>query len=384
MQKTLLIDANTLSTRLKGCGRYTLHVLKYLSEHLGEDWRIVVIVFDVPLPSEVDLLKVEWIRIPRCRESVLGLWVLPRVIRQVQPDIFLRTADMVGHRYKVPTITVCHDIDRFILEAGNPIPFSKRWIHILRNWGKRLGIRHSDRLLCVSNYICDHLPSEFGVDPYICRTNYLGLDFSQIPSPRDSIVQSVQERFGTNGFVFTIATGDPRENSMCLPSLFKAARDAGYMGCLVIGGLTEGSVFAYQLKKALEDKGLSAGHDFHCLPFFPSDRYTELLAHYAAADFYLETSLHEAFPTQVMEAMATGTCSLTSGRGGLGEVGVDHSIRFDPGDMKSAGELLAKAWLEGRHLKGVEARINFCRGFTWERCGEEVKQAILAVSENDA
>ena len=378
----LLIDATCLGKRLKGVGRYSNEVLRRLPSYLPEGWRVTVLVFDRELPAGLEGVgPFNWVRVSQCGESWFGLIVLKRLIRDLQADALLRLADSSGHRYAVPTVSVCHDIDQLIFQAAklrlNPL---RRIVLMLRQWAKARGLRASTSVLCVSDFIRSRMFSGYGVELDRCVTHYLGLDVS-IGAAAASSVDAVA--YSDGGYLLAIATGDSREQACMLPELFQAIRSHGYQGALVIAGLDLNASYALNLTDSLVSRGFQQGVDFYRLGFFDASRYDELLQHFAQADAYLETSGHEGFGMQQLEALALGTLVASTGAGALREIGRDFPVYFDAEKLDDAGLRIASA-IRDRDPNRIAQQIEYARSFNWDQTAQAVARVLLDCEDHNS
>ncbi len=124
---------------------------------------------------------------------------------------------------------------------------------------------------------------------------------------------------------------------------------------------------------------LTAAHehqvDRHNLrPFvrvIPQADETTLRRAYRAADVLLFPSLYEGFGFPVLEAFASGVPVVTSGAGGLKEVGGDATVVVEARDAGTFVEaILALADDEDRREVLVERGRMRARGFSWQKTAE--------------
>jgi glycosyltransferase involved in cell wall biosynthesis len=96
---------------------------------------------------------------------------------------------------------------------------------------------------------------------------------------------------------------------------------------------------------------------------------------YRSADVLLFPSLYEGFGFPVLEAFASGLPVVTSGAGGLKEVGGDAAVVVegrDPGSYVAA--LLELDEHEGRREILVERGRARARAYTWQKTAEETAE----------
>ncbi len=103
-----------LADKLEGVGRYTHEILKHLvTQHPEHEFYFL---FDRPYHQQfVYAANVKPLVVyPPARHPVLYyLWLevmVPRVLRQLQPDVFLSLDNLTTLRTHVPRVTVLHDL----------------------------------------------------------------------------------------------------------------------------------------------------------------------------------------------------------------------------------------------------------------------------------
>lgn len=359
----VLVDATSLTPKMKGVGRYAWQLCFALDQHLPKDVRLVLVVFEGKLPAFPAGFRAEWIRIPYRSEAQLGLLEFPRLIRSTQADVFVRPADKIGWKFSIPTLTVCHDVNPLIWAVQPPVSWRRKMLNGV--WERLRGhaLRKSDLVLCNSKFIQSAAVGHFGLAQERTAVAYCGVD-RRIPElAADVDVSSLLRNLGVEQFVLAFATGDEREGFRILPQLWAAARKGGYPGMLVIAGVREAAAYARELDAAFCSASQKDG--FRFLPFLGPEQIGLLAGLYRAADFYLETSRHEGFGMQLVEAMACGTTCFSSGRGALAEVGGGFPLPLDIDDPEAAGLAVAGAWRDGLHQRDNREQTAHALAFDW-------------------
>jgi glycosyltransferase involved in cell wall biosynthesis len=369
---SVLVDATSLNRRVKGVGRYAWHLCEALSESLPQRVRLILVAFRVELPEFPAGFRGQWLTIPYHAEVRLGLWEFPRLIQSTGASVFIRPAEKIGRRYAVPTLTVCHDLNPMIWAAKPP---RTRYRRLLDGWWELMrgqGLRHSARVICNSEFVRTAAVRHFGLAREKTSLGYCGVDRRILELAASTDATAVRDKLGTAGFLLAFATGDEREGFRILPELWAAARQAGYRGKLVVAGVKQDEAYAIDLRHAFNRSG--EADSVVLLPFLGEDKLAELAGLYRAADFYLETSRHEGFGMQLVEAMACGTTCFSSGRGALDEIGGGFPLRLDIDSPTAAGAAVAAAARVGDHQRDNRDQVAHALTFDWkDTCGKVVE-----------
>jgi glycosyltransferase involved in cell wall biosynthesis len=371
----ILLDGTSLSMSMKGVGRYTWQIIEGLIRALPSDCEIHAVVFDGQIPLQSDKTRVRYHRIPYCSEFQVGTSVIPKLLRNLNPTCLIRPADKIGIKYNLPTLTVCHDINPMIWAQQPPRSFKRKVIDAAWEWLRGNALRASDLVVCNSNFIQQAAISHFGLKPEKTAIGYCGVD-ARIPQ-RSQAVDSVKcrKQYGPEGFLLTFATGDKREGFGILPPLFEQAIRNGYPGNLVVAGVKKDRAYSQQLTADFDRRGIA--NKVHILPFLGEPEFQTLVELYTVADFYLETSRHEGFGMQLVEAMSCGTTCFSSGRGALTEVAGGHALDLSIDNPQTCGDEIFAAWKNGLHLRDNQSQIHWACSFDWRQTTEVVNNFAL-------
>jgi glycosyltransferase involved in cell wall biosynthesis len=164
--------------------------------------------------------------------------------------------------------------------------------------------------------------------------------------------------------VFTILSGDPREDVDVALRVFRLARERlpfrGLRLC-VAGGL-----------RGPEEPGVE------WLGRVPDERLVEL---YQDATAYLETSRYEGFGFQALEALACGTPVVAMDVTSLPEVVDGGGLLCPLGDEACLAAELARLFEDSEHAGRLRARgLEHARTFRWEHVAETIAAAVDEVT----
>jgi glycosyltransferase involved in cell wall biosynthesis len=153
-------------------------------------------------------------------------------------------------------------------------------------------------------------------------------------------LRAVQERYGlTRGFVLAVGTLEPRKNLVALVDAWATLRARGCEGVLVLVGDRGWQTRALDERLARGDAAA-----VRRLGYVPDADLPALLT---LAGAFAYPSLGEGFGLPVIEALACGTPTVTSGLGATAEVAGDAALLVDPRDRGALADALEQALTPG-------------------------------------
>jgi glycosyltransferase involved in cell wall biosynthesis len=288
----------------------------------------------------------------------LALRVAPRLLHL--PDPPGTPLDM-----RQPRIVTCHDLIPLVLAKQYlaPVP-GARTLQWLRDYAR---YRTARRVIAISEATRRDLIEHVGVSPERIDVVHSGVDHQRFSA--DSLPGERAEvalRLGFDApFLLCLGASDARKN---LPLLVRAFGQSGVARELML--VFAGPISARQRARLLtaiqgsqlEGRVLILGYIDDAL----------LVALYRQCLAYVFPSSYEGFGLPILEAMACGAPTLTSGLSSLGEVAgeaaltlpsLDQDVLAD-GIRRIAEDTALRAALRVRGLSHVKT-------FTWARCAEQ-------------
>ena len=379
----LLIDATPVVAQAKGVGRYAYNLCLQLAVQLPEDWSLQVMAFSEGLAQFPPAFRGELVGVRKTSEIVAAWFELERYVKQVQPDILLKTQESAGHVAGLPTVTICHDIDPLIVAAqGQKRSWLRRSVDAWKYRLRRQALQRSDFVVCNSEFTRKGIQSLYRIPVEKTALAYCAVDPRFYGMSRAAAKQRTSQKYGIENYVLAFATGDSRENSKLLPWVAAKLAQMEVRTCLLVAGVRLEAPYAVELRRRCEEAGLTEGTHFKFEGFLGADRFDELAALYAGADFYLELSLHEGFGMQLAEAMACGTTCISSPNGALAEVGGQYAIFVDPARAEEVASAIQSAYAKNLHLRNNSAQVAYTRKFSWEETGRIVANILLQVGSH--
>lgn len=377
----LLIDATPVQADAKGVGRYAYNVCLQMAARIPQDWNMCVLVHNQArhlFPSD---FRGELVCVRQSSEIAHGVFALSSNVKKLGADILLKTFESVG-QVRIPTATICHDIDSLIVAAqGAHRSVFRRSIDAYKHSLRRSALKASKFVICNSEFTRAAVQDHYGILRTRTAVAYCAVDprFCEISRTVDK--DKLRQRYGVRNFVLTFATGDPRENFKLLPAIAQKLKGLGVQTCLLIAGIRKSLPYVVELRARFAELKLVEGEHFILETFLGADRFTDLVALYTAADFYLELSLHEGFGMQLAEAMACGTTCITSPNGALAEVSGGYGVFIDPTSSESIAATLKASYDAKLHLRDNHEQISYTRKFSWDAMGKVVAGALLKLAD---
>jgi glycosyltransferase involved in cell wall biosynthesis len=377
----LLIDGTPVVPNPKGVGRYAYNLCLQLSKRLPEDWSLQILVNRESVSVFREEQRAELIPVNQVSELARAFFVIPKEVSRLKSQVLLKTNDSAGHVRRIPTVTVCHDIDDFIIAAqGESRSLFRSALDTCKRYYRRQALQRSDFVVCNSEFTREAVRSQYGIQHPKTAVAYCAVDprFPKISSATDQA--AVRRRYSVPSYMLAFATGDPRENSRCYPALAARMVELGLNTCLLIAGIRHGAPYAKALRAEFMRLGLIEGRHFVFEEFLGEDRFRDLADLYTAADFYLELSLHEGFGMQLIEAMACGTTCISSPRGALAEIGNRFVFLVDPTNVDEIASTVKRAYEGKLHLRDNYEQVQYANTYSWERAGNTVAEVLLQVA----
>jgi glycosyltransferase involved in cell wall biosynthesis len=257
-------------------------------------------------------------------------FVIPRQARRDYLDVY-HAQFLIPPGLRCRTVTTIFDI------GFEHFPEFFPWYQ--RTWSKwliRASAQRADHIITSSEYSKQDLVTTYHIDPDRITVTPLAPRDSFYPRPKAEARQRIARQYGISSeFILYVGRLQGRKNLLRLVDAFAEARNAGVPHKLVLAGGAD-SLFepvmerlrSLRLTEQVLLPGYIAGED---LPWL-----------YSAADAFVYPSLYEGFGLPVLEAMACGLPVLTSTGSALQEVAAGAAVLFDPTDVRSMADALAR------------------------------------------
>ncbi len=248
-------------------------------------------------------------------------WTYPRRVRRLPADLVHvldhSYAHMLRAHHTTPSLVTVHDLVPVITVQRE----AHRWRERLRNKLLErvlLALRQARAWIVATNWLRAELAEWLGSDDQIHVIPYGVEDgfFSPALESRDA----ARRRWGIPDDAFVVlhvGSVGPRKNFQAVLATVDALRQENVDAWL----LQVGGALTVEHRTELEERALG-----HCAVCLGSSSEADLRIAYRSADVLLFPSHYEGFGLPVLEAMASELPVVTSGAGGLDEVGADAAV----------------------------------------------------------
>lgn len=277
-------------------------------------------------------------------------------------DHVLHTPNYVLIPFPGPAVTTIHDLSYLHYPQHHP---RERIAFMNRQMPRTLA--QATMIITDSEFVRRELIDLLGVAAHRVQAVPLGVDESFRPhSLEQSTPTLVRHGLANISYLLVVATLEPRKNLLSLleaysrlPTSLRQQHPLVIVGAR--GWLTE------ELERRLAP--LERGGQIKRLGYIPQE---DLPLIYTGAHAFAFPSLYEGFGLPVLEALASGTPTLTSNRSSLSEVAGDAALLVDPEDVDVLTAGLERLLTDAEwRTQAVERGLRQARQFSWERCVDE-------------
>lgn len=341
MTLRIAVDAGSLSEKTTGIARYTFETLSHMSR-LGHKWYLYS---HRPIPTDFQFGSNVCVRHLNFQTRGLGmLWaqtVLPYWALQNRTDLFWSPAHRIPQLlpHRIARVVTIHDL--VWKNAGLTMRPLNRWMDRCL---MPMAVRHSDRIISVSEHTAKDLEREFPYARNKIRIIKEGVTlFDEAPSSVDSLEWAARLN---RPYILFVGTLEPRKNLDRLIAAYaqlpNETRDIADL--VIVGGKGWGRVDPEDLSR---HHGVS--HRVKVLGYVTD---AQLFFLYRNALFLAMPSLYEGFGLPLLEAMSTGVPVLTSKTSSMPEVAGGAAILVDPENIESISIGLRKLLVD-KALRGL-------------------------------
>ena len=307
----------------------------------------------------------------RIRRILWDQFVLPIRLRMAKVDVFHAPAYVMPLLTRVPTVLTVYDIFAVryptLCRLSNVLHFQRML---------PLSVKRARRVIAPSEATKDHLVETLGTPPKKIRVIHPGIDPRFRPLGEEE-KQEVRQRYHLpERFLLYVGNLDPKKNIKQIIRAFFASRAAKrYPHKLLIVGQR-----SWQYKELLATaRELQINGEVHFPGYFPEE---DLPGLYNCADAFIFPSRIEGFGLPPLEAMACGTCVVTSRDPALMEATGDGALHVAASDLAGLRQAIERL-VSDRALRREqrEKGLNRARQLSWQSAAEQTVKVYEEVYE---
>lgn len=288
---------------------------------------------------------------------------LPALLQISPVDVFHGTNYCIPLWAPCPTVVTIHDLSLFThatTHESENVTRGKRRIPIMA--------RRASMIIAPSEWTRSEITAHLGIREDRVRVIHEAARESMIPVSRVE-AQPILDKHGIDGpYILYVGTIEPRKNLLTLVQAYdELLRTTRHRVKLVLcggRGWLDDQVFKMVAELGLNDMiGFTGYVDDGDLP-----------ALYSQAEIFVYPSLYEGFGLPPLEAMACGTCVVTSDTSSLPEVVGNAGLKVPARDWRTLAGTLTRLLDEpGERAHFEQAGIARAREFSWERAAHETQ-----------
>lgn len=310
---------------------------------------------------------------PPTRHPILQYWwfekQLPRVLKKIQPDLFISPDNYNSLALPYKNLVVIHDLN--FEHFPDFLPFRDRWY--FRHFVSRYAHK-ADKIVTVSKYSKQDLIDQYKIDEKRIDVVYNGAHELYQPVTAEQQESTRQNITGRHPYFVYVGAFNPRKNIARLLQAFDLYKDENTCATkLVLVGET-----MYRSKET--ERVLHTMRHRNDVIFTGRKEPEELKFIVGSALALTYIPLFEGFGIPVVEAFKAGTPVIASNTTSIPEVAADAAWLTDPSDVPAIAHAMKKITFDEdlRHSlinKGKE-RGNV---FSWDNAAKEFWQSIEKV-----
>ena len=358
----VVFDARSITDHYPGIGRYGSGLTHALARR--DDVHLTLLVDPRATNTFHSLPDVERVPVPHSPARFGQQWVVPRLLRRLQADVYHTPYYLMPYVLSCPTVVTFHDLIPLLVPGSSTVSF-----RLIYRWAHRFAAAASHRCIAVSQATAsDLIRIGLPADRITAIASGVGSEFH--PRAEEEIADLRCRYRLPENFALYVGTNKPHKN---LPRLIEAWASIKPPWTLVIAGREDP-----RYPRAVD---LAAGFGARVVAV-GGVAEVDLPILYSAASLFVFPSLHEGFGLPVLEAMACGTPVICSNTSSLPEVASDAAMLVDPLDVGALTKTVERVLGDGKLWTELKNKgLAHAATFSWERTARETKaiydQALL-------
>lgn len=370
---------NTTSVRLGGGITVIRNLLPALTA--VDEGRNEYVVFggkDVQPQLDVNVKRVRFVTSRLADRSVLkrlfGEQIeLPARSLLESVDVVLSPANIAVLACPRPQVLMFQNAAPFDQDVVERCPSARRWRFLLLRELGMISARLANRIVFISDFQRDLILPQLHVSPAKASRIYLGRDSRFHPGARDEFEKVATHLDIARPYLLSASQFYGYKNFVELVIGFaRACRALPSNVQLLIAGAEHEKDYANMVRRTISREGIAKR--VRLLGHVP---YVDLPALYAGAEMFLFPTTCESFPNILIEAMASGTPTISSNRASMRELAGDAAVYFDPFEPDDIASQIIRLWhnVAARHALGIQG-VASCQRYSWDQMARQLLDVL--------
>ncbi|MBU4257478.1 glycosyltransferase family 4 protein [Patescibacteria group bacterium] len=314
-----------------------------------------------------------------------------------RPDILFIPSHTLPRIHPKKSIITIHDIaferERLLYSNGYLGPesaFYRKIVNLLvklctfgkyrastldyHSWAARFALKHAKKIITVSNFSKKEIEEVYNVKEKKIKVIHNGYNKSLYNKINDQNgIKEVLDKYGIDApYIFYVGRLEKKKNTPALVEAYAVMREE-YKNIkhklVLVGDASHGfDEVKYIIREFnLDDDVIITGWAPEAdMPYI-----------YSGAAAIVHPSLYEGSSIPLLQAMACGTAITASQTTSIPEVAGDAALFFNPRDVRSIADAMAKIILDNElRQKLIENGFERVKNFSWQKCAEETLKEI--------
>ncbi|MCF8106548.1 MAG: glycosyltransferase family 4 protein [Desulfohalobiaceae bacterium] len=386
----VLLNLESLAPPLTGVGRYSLEILRGVTESKEVSRVYSFVHYHWVDPSDFVVTNSSQTLVAGKRKFQAVKDIIKKIpyafqLKNNLDDLFFyrqskklknclyHETNYVCRPFPGPKVVTVHDLSHIHYPEYHPRD-RVEWL----NRGLRKTLENAEQIITVSRYIKDELVAMMRLDPQRVKHIPLGVN-PEYRVRTGSEALPVLEKYNIHNlrYVLVVGTLEPRKNLQGLLEAYsRLTAEMRREHPLVIVGARGWRRSHFQPQMA----ALASRGEVLPLGYVPE---SDLPFIYAGAHGLAFPSIYEGFGLPPLEAMACGVPVLAGRSSSIPEVVGDAALLADPRDPDRLGQGLHRLLTDSEFRRQAASQGPIrARGFTWERCLQETLQVYARALES--
>jgi glycosyltransferase involved in cell wall biosynthesis len=355
-----VLDTRTATPHFPGIGRYVTNLARALVPYLNADEHLTILhdpAYPFDLPSNTTLYT---LAVDVSPFSPRQQWVIPRLLRRLNADVYHSAYYLMPYRSVVPTLLTLYDLIPILFPAH-----STPRARLLFRKATILALRASRHCIAISEATRRDFLTHFHVTPPHIVAIPLAADPIFYPQPA-SAVEALRARYDLpKNFILYVGSNKPHKNLERLIEAWSQAAPTLPDVTLVIAG----AWLAQHPEPRQRAEVLGIGDRIRWLGPVSGDTLPAL---YTAAMAFIFPSLYEGFGLPPLEAMACGTPVICSHTSSFPEVVGNAARLVDPLDVDAWSTAIESVALGAGQRRAMRtAGLAQAARFSWNATAQQ-------------